>query len=712
MAKSDIKTHIITRASYVLCCLDYIEYALEGHHKKVRYVLGEDTAKALLAVRGTVYNPSGTAQSLTWQSVATHLATLEPDSSVFRRYFSSLRGSFWVAYARLHPESGRLCLLTASDPVGTFPMWLGVGAESNSCLASPNWPSTQLQLQHPHTVTPLRQSCPRISHFWSSDSGLSSSMPDAFYGLHSESPSTEAPINQSAERDSTDVLQFLLLQAVRRCLPEGCEHVGLLFSGGLDSGLLGWLFAGDKLGSRCRCTCYTVGFHMTDKNKKYAYPEDLAAAQSAAAEMKLDWRPHVMDIQEAETLIHDCARVVADFNTVKASVGITMLAACQLAAKDGITIVLSGLGSEEAFAGYCRHARALGAGDEATERDRTLGLAQMWHRDLQRDFAVAALAGVEIRYPFLDGDLLAMALCLPAAPLPPPGVTYREAVAANHGSQQEDLTADGGKGALRAVARRLGTPAIVAERRKRAAQYGSRVYNAVKILSNAASKRQDDGNTFVQANYVMSLPGASHSTLALVFTSGYHSVHAYRLHRSWDGKFACVIPPEFAQDEATTRDNLATARAFAASEGLPILGLPAVRNEEGYDLSSLVAALSAARDEFGIGGVACGHVCNLELWGGLAAACDIAGLRAYAPHWGGTPNSSTMARIVNEDTVLAIKKFPDPTWIGRRISTSGQAEDMLLALQALKGVTATDDFDAGFVDCSFVKCNLLAEPSI
>ena len=53
-------------------------------------------------------------------------------------------------------------------------------------------------------------------------------------------------------------------------------------------------------------------------------------------------------------------------------------------------------GSEEAFAGYQRHARACDAGDEATSRDRTLGLAQMWHRDLQRDFAVAALAKVEI----------------------------------------------------------------------------------------------------------------------------------------------------------------------------------------------------------------------------------------------------------------------------------------------------------------------------
>lgn len=36
--------------------------------------------------------------------------------------------------------------------------------------------------------------------------------------------------------------------------------------------------------------------------------------------------------------------MVADLNSVKASVGMTMLAACQMAARDGVRVVLSGLG--------------------------------------------------------------------------------------------------------------------------------------------------------------------------------------------------------------------------------------------------------------------------------------------------------------------------------------------------------------------------------
>lgn len=47
---------------------------------------------------------------------------------------------------------------------------------------------------------------------------------------------------------------------------------------------------------------------------------------------------------EAEALLLQCAPVVADLNSVKASVGMTMLAACQMAGRDGVRVVLSGLG--------------------------------------------------------------------------------------------------------------------------------------------------------------------------------------------------------------------------------------------------------------------------------------------------------------------------------------------------------------------------------
>lgn len=66
-------------------------------------------------------------------------------------------------------------------------------------------------------------------------------------------------------QEMTLQLREALIQAVRRCVA-GEEHVGLLFSGGLDSGLLAWLFTEEL--APCRCSCYTVGFHMEDKKIK------------------------------------------------------------------------------------------------------------------------------------------------------------------------------------------------------------------------------------------------------------------------------------------------------------------------------------------------------------------------------------------------------------------------------------------------------------
>ena len=250
---------------------------------------------------------------------------------------------------------------------------------------------------------------------------------------------------------------------------------------------------------------------------------------------------------------------------------------------------------------------------------------------------------VEIRYPFLDADLLAIALNLPSTE--------------PSRSPRSGAYADGGKGALREVARSLGAPKRISERRKRAAQYGSRIYNALKILSNEAGKQQEESR-YHQANYVMSVAGASHSPIALLLTSGYHSIQVYCLLKSWRCEIACIISDDCA------------AGTFAASVHVPILALPEKKaSDGGYDMVELMAALRLAKKDFQVEAAACGHVCDLDLWGSFAAACDAVSLRAMAPEWGSCPaNQSSMRRIVHDGTVLRLSKFPIPEWLGHTIS--------------------------------------------
>lgn len=125
-------------------------------------------------------------------------------------------------------------------------------------------------------------------------------------------------------------------------------------------------------------------------------------------------------------------------------------------------------------------------------------------------------------------------------------------------------------------------------------------------------------------------------------------------------------------------------------------------------MPALIDALKSAGENFAVEVAACGHVCDLDLWGSFAAACDSASLRAYAPEWGSCPASqSSMRRIVHDGTVLQVRKFPDSALVGCTVASPQEADLLLDALRRKCGPEATDDTDAGLVDCDFVSSPFL-----
>ena len=134
---------------------------------------------------------------------------------------------------------------------------------------------------------------------------------------------------------------------------------------------------------------------------------------------------------------------------------------------DNVKVALSGQGADELFGGYNRYLKhfeenslfdAYFALDEEIYHD----IANMHHVNLERDDAVSMANGVELRVPFLDKDIIDLALDIPGK--------YKI-------KDGEDVLR---KHILRDVAKSIGVPDYIADRPKKAAQYGSGINKILK----------------------------------------------------------------------------------------------------------------------------------------------------------------------------------------------------------------------------------------
>ncbi|MDP3765466.1 MAG: asparagine synthase-related protein [Nanoarchaeota archaeon] len=249
--------------------------------------------------------------------------------------------------------------------------------------------------------------------------------------------------NQRAKRELAEAI----VQAIKKRI---VAKFGILFSGGVDSSLIA--FVSKNL--RCNFTCYSVGIENSD---------DIVWAQKIANEYSLNFKCKRLSLDELEGILKSVIKVLSDTNIVKVSVGAVLYAGAKLALADGNNILFSGLGSEEIFAGYQRHQDALQKNNfEALHKECWNGLKNMWSRDLVRDFAIAKSLGLDLRTPFLDRDLIKLAMGI---------------------HPMLKLDKDDKKIILREAAEFIGLKKEFAWRKKQAAQYGSNFVNGIDRLA-------------------------------------------------------------------------------------------------------------------------------------------------------------------------------------------------------------------------------------
>ncbi|KAG8166966.1 hypothetical protein KVR01_002655 [Diaporthe batatas] len=126
----------------------------------------------------------------------------------------------------------------------------------------------------------------------------------------------------------------------------------------------------------------------------------------------------------------------------------------------GARVLLSGLGADELFGGYQRHATAYQRqGYPGLVDELKLDVSRLGKRNLGRDDRVMSHWGKEVRFPYLDEELVRWAIGTPA---------WEKCDFSN-----PDGVVEAGKRVLRLVALELGMSQVATEK-KRAIQFGSR----------------------------------------------------------------------------------------------------------------------------------------------------------------------------------------------------------------------------------------------
>ena len=236
-------------------------------------------------------------------------------------------------------------------------------------------------------------------------------------------------------------LSELLINSVKKRTK---GKVGIAFSGGVDSTLLAFI-----------CSKLKVEFKLY--NVGYEGAEDLIWAKKIAEFYKWELRQEIINFEEAEEIIKRVVKILPDPSVVKVGVACPEIIVFDLAKEDGCDVVLGGLGSEEIFAGYQRHAEA-----EDKHNECWNGLKSIYDRDLIRDLVVMKSVGVHVECPFLDKEVIRYSMTID------PSLKIND---------------EHKKIILRETAEYLGLNKQFAWRKKKAAQYGSAFDKVINKLT-------------------------------------------------------------------------------------------------------------------------------------------------------------------------------------------------------------------------------------
>ncbi len=235
---------------------------------------------------------------------------------------------------------------------------------------------------------------------------------------------------------------------------------GIAFSGGVDSSLIALICSRLKKDF----VLYTSGLEDC---------QDIRNAIEVASKMNWDLRINSFTREEAADVIKKVHALMPEGDFLKVGIACPLYGALELAKKDEIKTVLTGLGADSIFAGFDRYKKL--KSDEAVIKECEKSVGNLESNDISRDLAVAKNFGIELIFPFIDKEFLNYSMQI-------------------HPSLK--INSKMNKVVLREAAVKLGLLEEFAFRKKTAAQYGSKFDRT--ILKLAWSKGFDKKNDYIR----------------------------------------------------------------------------------------------------------------------------------------------------------------------------------------------------------------------
>lgn len=404
-----------------------------------------------------------------------------------------------------------------------------------------------------------------------------------FFTLPTETTESKEQILQTLEKK--------LIDSIIQRVPE--QKVGILFSGGIDSTFIAHVLQKHNI----PFTCYTAAID----DPLYKEAEDLVMAKKIALQQQYNLKIKTITLSEVPSYIKKVVDTIESTNVIKVGVALPFYLCCEQAKEDGVKVLFSGLGSEEIFAGYDRHSRALDSNKECVS-----GLRKMYERDLYRDDLTTMKHTIELRLPFLDGDLIKYALSIPSS--------------FKINTEQKKIV-------LREVAQNLGLPQEFAQRPKKAAQYGSRFDKAIQKL---AKKEKFDS----KSSYLDSFTDKKNQKLAVLLSTGKDSVYAMYTMVKQNYPIACLLTMQSTNQDSYMFHTPAVelAKLQAESMELPLLTQQTTGEKEA-ELNDLHTLIKRAKTEYNIDGIVTGALYSTYQRERIEKIAEDIGIQVFSPLW-------------------------------------------------------------------------------